>query len=224
MAGPADVLVVMAKYPAAGLVKTRLAERVGGEAACALYRAFLGDMAERLASPAWRVVWAVTPPAADLTPFVGPSAEQIDQEGSDLGERMWRCFVHLLDGGAERVVMLGADAPHVGPDAVAVAFAALDAHDAVLLPTRDGGYCLVALRAAHDIFSAVPMGTAAVYACTRERCAALGLRSLALPPSFDIDEMNDVRELARLIDAQSVGLPRTAAVLDGWRSTGLLSA
>jgi rSAM/selenodomain-associated transferase 1 len=221
MAGSADVLVVMAKYPAPGAVKTRLAERVGGAAACALYRAFLSDIGGRFAGAAWRVVWAVTPTGADLTPFIGAGCPQIAQEGGELGERMLRCFARLLREGAERVVMIGADAPHIA-GVVAAAFAALTDHDAVFVPTRDGGYCLVGLRALHDIFSGVPMGSAAVYGRTRERCEALGLRWRALEASFDVDEIDDVRELSRLIDGGAVALPNTSRVLRDWQAAGIV--
>jgi uncharacterized protein len=217
-----DVLVVMAKYPAPGAVKTRLAERLGAAAACALYRAFLADIAGRFAGAAWQLVWAVTPPEADLAPFVGTASRQIPQEGGDLGERMQRCFERLLGEGAARVVMIGADVPHVAEQVLEAAFAALDSHDAVLVPTRDGGYCLVGLRAPHEIFSGIPMGTGAVFARTRARLDALGLRWRAFEASFDVDEIADVAELARHIAGGGASLPHTAAVLSQWQAAGWL--
>src|SRR6185436_5260363 len=95
MSRSADVLAVMARFPTPGAVKTRLAARVGAEAACALYRAFLVDIAARFGSGPWSLVWAVTPPGADLAVVVGAGGEQIGQEGVDLAERMQRCFVRL---------------------------------------------------------------------------------------------------------------------------------
>jgi glycosyltransferase A (GT-A) superfamily protein (DUF2064 family) len=194
---------------------------VGAEAACALYRAFLGDLGARFADVAWRVVWAVTPGDADLTPFTGAGHAQIAQWGRDLGERMRNCFEQLLQG-AGRVVMIGADAPHTTPDTVAAAFAVLAAADAVFVPTRDGGYCLVGLRAPHDIFSGVPMGSAAVYDRTRERCEALGLRWRALASSFDVDDIDDVVDLRRLIETGTVALPNTLRVLREWQAAGIV--
>ena len=222
MTGSADVLVVMAKYPAPGAVKTRLAERVGAGAACALYRAFLADIAGRHAHGPWSLVWAVTPANADLAPFVGAAGRQIAQEGGDLGERMRRCFERLLGEGVERVVMIGADAPHVADTVLHAAFAALGDDDAVFVPTRDGGYCLVGMRAPHDIFSGIPMGTSAVFEATCTRLETLGLRWRALETSFDIDELEDVAELARLIATGGVTLPHTSAVLRDCRAAGLL--
>jgi rSAM/selenodomain-associated transferase 1 len=223
MARRADVLVVMARYPRPGAVKTRLAESVGGDAACALYRAFLTDIARRLGRGPWELVWAVTPVGADLAALVGAQRRQIAQRGADLAERMRNCFTRLLGAGATRVVMIGADAPHLPVSTVRAAFAALNQRDVALLPTRDGGYCLVGLRRAHDIFSDIPMGSPTVFERTCARVDALGLRRRELPPSFDVDELEDVAELARLIAARRVRLPHTAAVLRDWRRAGLLS-
>jgi rSAM/selenodomain-associated transferase 1 len=215
-AAATDVLVVMAKYPVPGTVKTRLAARVGAERACALYRAFLADIGARFSAGPWQLVWAVTPPDADLAPFVGAAGREIAQEGEELGERMRRCFARLFGEGARAVVMIGADAPHIGEDAVAAAFAALADHAAVMVPARDGGYCLLGLRAAHDVFSGIAMGTSSVFEQTRLRLDTLGLAWRALAPSFDVDELDDVVELSRLIAAGEVALPHTAAVLRAW--------
>jgi uncharacterized protein len=223
MSRSADVLVVMAKYPAPGAVKTRLAEGVGAVAAAGLCRAFLADLVERFAPGPWQLVWAVTPAGADLTPFIGRGQRQIEQQGAGLGERMLRCFSRLIDEGADRVVMIGADAPHIGERAVSDAFTALDQFDAVFMPTRDGGYSLVGLRTAHDLFSAIPMGTAMVFERTCAHLATLGLRWHALETSFDIDDLADVAALARLIDSGAVTLSHTAAVLHDWQASGVLS-
>jgi len=222
MSASADVLVVMARSPVPGEVKTRLATAVGAEAACALYRAFVADIAARFGGGPWSLIWAVTPPDADLGPLVGQRGVQIPQEGDDLAERMHRVFTRLSRDGAERVVMIGADAPHVADAALAAAFAALAVDDAVLMPTRDGGYCLVGLRAPHDIFSDIPMGTDEVFERTRQRLHALNLRCHMLEPTFDVDELADVAELANVIDRGSVTLPRTASLLREWRAAGLL--
>ena len=170
---PADVLVVMARQPVPGAVKTRLARHVGADAACALYRAFLTDIAAGLGAGPWRLTWAVTPADADLRPIVGAGSDCFPQRGADLGERMASCFDDLFGGGAARVVMIGADVPHLGASAVAAAFAALDTADVVLTPTRDGGYCLVGQRTRRTTCSAAsrwePIG---VFAQTMERVAA----------------------------------------------------
>jgi len=209
----ADVLVVMARHPTPGAVKTRLASHLGAEGACALYRAFLADLATTCADGAWSVVWAVTPPQADLRPIVGAQARQLAQRGADLAARMQYAFADLFAAGAARVVMLGADAPHLARARLADAFAALATHDAVVAPTRDGGYCLIGLTAPHGLFTGIAMGTATVYAETMARAAELGLRVALQETTFDVDEPQDLEALARLIDAGAVSLPATAAAL-----------
>lgn len=211
-----DVLVVMARQPTPGAVKTRLARSIGAAAAAALYRAFLVDIAASCASPDWSLVWAVTPPDADLTPIVG-GARQLRQRGDDLGARMHHVFADLFAAGAARVVMIGADAPHLGAAGIASAFAALERHDAVLVPTRDGGYCLVGLSAPRELFRGIRMGTATVCAETLAQATRLGLRVAQQPESFDIDRPEDLDALAAMIARGEVALPATAAALAATR-------
>jgi glycosyltransferase A (GT-A) superfamily protein (DUF2064 family) len=126
---------------------------------------------------------------------------------------MRQVFGDLFARGARRVVMLGADAPQLGADAIAASFAALAVADVVLTPTRDGGYCLIGLRAAHDLFQAVDMGTGRVRAQTLARATALALTVIEQPATFDVDEWEDVLELRRLLDSRALELPHTAAAL-----------
>lgn len=214
---PADVLVVMARQPTPGAVKTRLAARIGNAATCALYRGFLTDIAATLGDCPWRLIWAVTPPDGDLRPIVGATADCLAQRGDDLGGRMRHCFADLFAAGAGRVVMIGADAPHLGRERVAAAFAALDEADAVLTPTRDGGYCLVGQNADRDLFSGITMGGPHVFAETVRRIAALGLRPSIQPGTFDVDEWGDLVLLRQLLKDGAVTLPATAAALAALR-------
>src|SRR5438105_2916979 len=102
----------MARHPEPGRVKTRLARGVGADAAAALYRAFILDLADRLAALPYAVTWAVDPPGAPFTTVV-PLARCRAQEGGDLGERMARAFAaEFMDGGGA-VAVIGADVPHV---------------------------------------------------------------------------------------------------------------
>jgi uncharacterized protein len=217
-----DVLVVMAKFPEPGRVKTRLAAWVGAAAACELYRAFLADLAARLANGAWELVWAVSPPGSRLDEIVGgPPARHLDQRRGGLAGRMHACFAELFAAGARRVVMIGADAPLLDAATIGDAFAVLAESDVVVVPSRDGGYCLVGSNAPRDIFNGIAMSTDRVLAQTRARCRELDLVLRELPEQFDVDDGTDV---ARLADAIAAGadLPATAAVLQGWRRAGKL--
>ena len=210
---PADTLVVMAKHPRPGAVKTRLAAAYGVDLACELYTAFLRDIAARF-DGSRGLVWAVDPPDAELRAIVGARAAVIGQRGPDLAERMRACFETLFAEGAVRVVMIGADAPHLPDRVIDAAFAALDEHDVALVPSADGGYCLVAVRAAVDVFSGVRMSSATTLEETLARIEASGSSVRLLEPSFDVDEPADVRALAALLRNGDANLPFTRAVLE----------
>lgn len=209
----ADVVVVMARHPTPGQIKTRLARHLGDAATCELYTAFLRDIHARLDNAAWQLVWAVTPADADLRPLLGSAVRQLPQRGGDLGQRMHRVFADLFQEGAARVVMIGADAPHLDAASLRAALTALETADAVFAPTRDGGYCLVGLTAPVDVFSSITMGTASVLRETLACAAERGLRVVRLAETFDLDEIDDVRELAAMIARGDVRLPHTRAAL-----------
>ena len=217
-----EVLVVMVKYPLPGVVKTRLAVSVGARRACALYTAFLRDIATRFQKTPWQLVWAVEPPGSDLEKIVGCPTVQLDQQGGSLGERMLRCFETLLGAGAERVVMMGADVPHLGRTVVGAAFRALERHDVSLVPSQDGGYCLIGLRQSFDVFTGVMMSTPNVFRETCERIAELGLAVDVQETSFDIDEFDDVVRLRDEMSAGRTDLVETATLLRAWEKEGLL--
>jgi rSAM/selenodomain-associated transferase 1 len=200
----------MAKHPAPGRVKTRLAATLGAERACALYRAFVLDLAERLDALAYDVTWAYWPATAPFATLL-PRARCWPQRGADLGERMANAVAEC--GGP--AVVIGADAPHVPAARLEEAVGALAADaDLVLGPADDGGYYLIGLRAPRPpVFTGVPWGTDRVLAETLARAG--GLRTLLLEPCFDVDTPADLTRLSGVLTRGDVALPRTAALLAG---------
>jgi rSAM/selenodomain-associated transferase 1 len=208
-------LAVMARYPAVGQVKTRLAAAIGAEGACALYRAFISDIDARFRGGRRKLVWMYAPAPADFAALVAPGTPCLPQEGVELGARMHRAFQRLLAAEFDCVVMIGADVPHVRDEWIDEAESALDSADVVLGPSLDGGYYLIAMRSAHDVFSGVAMGTPHVLSDTRAKAEGAGRRVHLLPPSFDVD---DAADLVRLRDVlcdpeMAARLPATAAWL-----------
>ena len=210
-----SALVVMARYPRLGEGKTRLANAIGAERTYRLYRAFLKDIDTRFAGGRRTLVWAFYPPDTDFAALIRPGSRCLAQSGAGLGARMWNCFHALCREGYERIIMIGADVPHVRDEWLDEAEAQLDSADVVLGPTDDGGYYLVAMRAPHDVFTDIPMGTDRVLVETLRKAAIEGLRVHLLPRSFDIDEEHDLVQLRALLARAdcSVQLPHTAAVL-----------
>jgi len=211
-------LAVMARYPAVGAVKTRLARGIGPERACLLYRAFLQDIEARFARRQRALVWMYYPPACDFAGVVGAAASCRPQEGADLGERMLNGFRTLLREGFERVIMIGADVPHVRDEWLDEAEEQLKNVDVVLGPTEDGGYYLVAMHSAHDVFSGVTMGRHTVLSDTLEIAAARKLTVHQLPRSFDVDELQSLQRLQVALEEESLraALAQTVRLLDEW--------
>jgi hypothetical protein len=207
-------VVVLAKYPALGTVKTRLARQVGVEAASALSRAFVLDLDERLRADGLAPTWAYWPPDAPFAELV-PRAALVAQQGGDLGERLEGIVERVMAQDARPVIMVGADVPHLDTAVVRRAGAALEGGAEVVLgPADDGGYYLLGLvRTIPELFRGITWGSERVCVETRARCAALGVRLRLMPATFDVDEPRDLVRLAHLIRVGAVALPRTAAVL-----------
>jgi uncharacterized protein len=139
-------LVIMAKSPALGRVKGRLAREIGDVAALRFYRSCLAHTALRLArDPRWRTVLAVAPDR-DIAERFSPSRRwivRLPQGAGDLGRRMQRLFARLPPG---PMIIVGSDIPTIRPVHVAEAFRRLGRADAVLGPAPDGGYWLIGLK------------------------------------------------------------------------------
>ena len=138
-------LVVFARAPRRGAVKTRLARDIGRAAAWRFHRDRLRETARRLAGGGrWRLTLAVSPDRfAREGRFWPQGLPRLPQGPGDLGERMARVLARLPPGPA---AIVGCDAPGLAPRHVRAAFRALAACDAVFGPARDGGYWLVGLR------------------------------------------------------------------------------
>ena len=153
-------LVIMAKAPRAGHVKTRLAQVLAPEAIVALYRCLIEDtlaLARAVGAP--RI--AVVCPAGhedELAAWLG--IEVIAQEGDGLAAALESAFHVLLGAGCRRVIAFDGDSPHVPAETLSRAFALLERHDLVVGPTADGGYYFVgATRAHRGLFDGGGIGT-----------------------------------------------------------------
>jgi rSAM/selenodomain-associated transferase 1 len=164
-------LVVFARAPRLGQVKTRLARDIGDVAALRFYTASLGYALEELGQGPWTNWLCVTPMAAMARPLrlFGPAARKwriMDQGGGSLGDRMARVFRHLPPGPA---LIVGSDIPALRHAHVARGFAELGVADTVFGPAEDGGYWLVGARrspATPDMFRDVRWSTSHALADT----------------------------------------------------------
>jgi uncharacterized protein len=196
-----NVLGVFVKAPVAGRVKTRLAAELGAQQAARLYRQLGRTVVANCVGPArYRtVVWfAPRGSRAAVRSWLGDLAVDafLPQQGGDLGARLSAAFDGHFQNGATRVTIIGSDCPGVAGGAVSDAFAALRRADAVIGPTLDGGYYLIALKQpAPDLFDDVAWSTPRVLDMTLSKARTLGLKIAMLPRLRDVDTACDARAL-----------------------------
>lgn len=199
-------LIVFAREPVPGRVKTRLIPALGPEGAARLYRALLHLALEAAAGVpgVGRELWCVGAPpdhgvCSGLAERYG--LELRHQPAGDLGERMGTALAEALTH-SERAVLIGSDCPEYTPAYLTSAFAALDGEDVVLGPAADGGYVLIGLRRpAPALFADMPWGTGLVLKRTRTALLGLGWPWAELPTLRDLDEPEDLRAFPDLADA-----------------------
>lgn len=194
-------IVLMAKAPVAGKVKTRLVPALSGEEAAELYRCFLCDAVERALSVGdAKVVVACTPADAvdELPRVVRRAVRCIPQPEGDLGTKMRGVFERLFEEGSEAVVMTGTDLPTLPARFLTAALALLDTAPApvVLGPSHDGGYYLLGLRrVVPDIFAGIEWSTERVLQQTCDHLHRQGCLIRCTPPWYDVDNAADLRLL-----------------------------
>jgi uncharacterized protein len=200
---PTDMLVVVAKYPYPGQVKTRLGTTIGYTSAAALYRAFLADLAERFAPAGqehdFTLAWACSPGTSQLQDIVGADAPVLTQRGADFADRLYNLAADVETTGVQRLVIMSSDSPHLATSLVHDAFVLIEPGQVVLGPAEDGGYYLIGLdlrSGAPDLFRGIQMSTPYVLQETMARAAALHLSVRLLPATFDVDEVGDLERLA----------------------------
>lgn len=212
-------LVIMAKAPKPGQVKTRLAQHFPLSAIAAFYRCLLDDTIA-LARSLGAVHVAMMCPGADvneLVPLVDSEVQVVAQKGNGLAAGLTSVFSQFANGGRQRIIAFNSDSPHLPPSTLETAFEVLTSHDVVVGPTHDGGYYLVGAKAVHPaLFEGDGMGTANALERLLAQARALEL-SVGFTPSFyDIDVANDLIQLAAELQRDPARAPRTAAWLAEW--------
>ena len=188
-------IVIFAKAPVPGKVKTRLIPALGAEAAAILAATMLHrTAAEALDSEVGSVELCMDPPSGhpDWMGQVPLDVIATPQGEGDLGERLARAARRVLAAG-DRVLLIGTDCPELDRDRLAAAAAALERHDAVIHPTQDGGYALLGLgRFDPSLFEGIAWSTDQVAAQTIARIEALGWSLHVGETLRDIDVPGDL--------------------------------
>ncbi len=232
-------LVIMAKAPRPGAVKTRLAPTLSPAAVTDFYCCLLDDTLALVRSLR-DIDVAIMCPESDvneLAQLAGRKVSVVAQKGEGLAAGLTSVFAHFApdyrskdhqaeehrrDARHQRVIAFNSDSPHLPRSVLEDAFETLAAHDVVIGPTHDGGYYLVGAKAAHPtLFAGDGMGTSSALERLLARARILEL-SVGFADSFyDIDIAEDLTRLAAELRLAPARAPRTAAWLKEWeRSCG----
>jgi rSAM/selenodomain-associated transferase 1 len=194
-----NVLVVFAKAPRVGSVKSRLAHSVGAERACEIYELLLRTAAAQLAAmERVTVCFAPDDGEADLRRYFPERWQYRPQHGVDLGSRLEHAINEAFEQGADKVAVIGSDCPDVTAADIADAWAALKKNDVVFGPARDGGYWLIGMKRAQPaLFRGIDWGTEKVLAQSQARAQEAGLKIALLRTLADIDTTADWEAFAQ---------------------------
>lgn len=209
-------LLIFAKEPAPGRVKTRLGHAIGMELSAELAKALLQDtlcLARAAATAAGADLVVVHSPDAINEAFAAEiqavEATALPQGEGGLGQRLARAMGCVK--GAR--VALGMDAPDLPVDTIVSAFAQLEAPEsAVLGPCGDGGYYLLGIGAEVDpgfLGQGIRWSTEHTLKDTREAMTARGFEPRLLAGHFDVDELEDLRALAHRLRSKPEAAPAT---------------
>jgi uncharacterized protein len=201
-AGTSRAIIVFARAPHAGLVKTRLIPALGAHGAAALYRVLLDHTLQQVES------------CPDITPYLFADTAAAGQwfearlsarwrcagqTGDNLGARMHAALAAIL-AVHSRVILLGSDIVDCSADKLVAALEALDNFDVVIGPAADGGYWLLGLkRPNRALFEAIEWGSEVVLAQTIHRLNDAGLRWTQASLGHDIDTPHDLARHAQAL-------------------------
>ncbi len=190
-------LIIFARYPTTGKVKTRLAEGLGGEPAAEFYKLcaeHVFKVSRKVPHDVNRYIFCSDMgDVARIRQWAGWRFYYAAQADGDLGERIEQGFSTVFGHGAQKVIILATDVPDISADTIEDAVRALDSCDVVVGPCHDGGYYLLGLKKMYrELFVDVPWSTAQVLSHTLNVIESRGLTVRLLPTLTDIDTEEDL--------------------------------
>ncbi len=211
------ILIIMAKVPAPGAVKTRFQPVLSGEESSELARALLLDTELVASQSNCESVFACAPSDGDdeLRAMLHREHRILGQKGLSLGDRMLNAFSDILDGRPACAVMIGTDCPLLSCEILEQAFCELESgKDAVLGPTADGGFYLIGLKSPDArVFANVEWSTSKTFDQTVSNIEKLGLSLSNLEELEDLDEPSQLLNLRETLQKDPAAAPNTAAWL-----------
>jgi len=200
-----NTLILFAKEPIAGEVKTRLIPALGAQGAYLLYRKLVNLMLTYFANTDYAnfIIYSNTDKYSSFKHFKSyfslyPNVKI--QHGDNLGEKMYHALAQELHipnkSNTKKVILFGADCPFLTETIMQQVITALDKNDLVFVPTIDGGYVLIAAKKiCSEVFDNITWSTSQVMSQTCQNLDNLGYRYQLLEPISDIDDPNDLEKL-----------------------------
>ncbi len=217
-------VLLFVKLPEKGKVKTRMARDMGWDLVLRLYESMVRDTIGMLKSTQVPFHICFDPPGTldHMRRWLGPENSYIPQTGADLGERMEQAFTQAFRKHADKALLIGSDIPGLSSAVILDAFDALETHDVVIGPARDGGYYLIGFQkngfeasAFHDM----KWSTDAVFRETVMRLRRKARNVLVLPQYSDADTKEDLKTLLNRMEQQGPAGSQTLRFLRGHRSS-----
>ncbi len=197
--GPAEgAIIIFAKAPVPGQVKTRLCPPLTPDEAASLHGSMVMDAVEHTRPLREFDIYLACTPSMDHPFFQTLAARHrlqlCDQVGEDLGQRMDHALTIILNRGYKHALLVGADIPNLSGHTYKQAKDMLQSKDVVFGPTKDGGYYLVGMKIPNpDLFANISWSTDRVLTQSQAQAEKLGLAMSLLEPEHDIDTFDDLQ-------------------------------
>jgi rSAM/selenodomain-associated transferase 1 len=193
-----DLLIVFAKYPEAGNVKTRLAKAMGHQKAAKFYRELFEQLIRNTDDNGFgykRTLYFDPPSRESEFRQWFPQLSLKPQSGTSLGQRLTQACREAFSEGAQRIIIIGSDCPEIYVENIREALTHLNRFDLLIGPARDGGYYLIGMKRFYpELFQDIAWSTPAVCEQTLSQAHKLRLKTFLLPLRSDIDTYQDYLE------------------------------
>ena len=190
-------LIIFARYPRKGKVKTRLAEDTGEDFAYNFYKLCSENIlneVEKLSGFDKYLFYADEADRNKIIDWIGNDFFYVPQSTNDLGHRMLSAFETVFNRGAGSAIIIGTDVPDLNNSTIKKAEMQLQENDLVIGPACDGGYYLLGMKKPYkELFYNIEWGMGSVFQSTINNAKELNLKTHLVDKLYDIDTINDLR-------------------------------
>ncbi len=208
-----DALVIFAKYPEPGAVKTRLGPQFSPEEASQFYRLMAEEIVKvHSQAGSYKCIVCCFPEEKidEFRSWLGEKIHLIPQRGEDLGTKQLNAFIDSEKLGFNRTIIIGSDCPSITVSDIEEAFVHIEGDKIALGPSDDGGYYLIGSTLPRaDLFEGVNWSTTSVFSEVASNAEKVGVDIATLPGRNDIDTYEDLtgyfQTAKHYVDGQNQG-------------------